>query len=162
MFKNFLKITLIAAMVIGLAGCGELARKFIRKSSPKKEEYAFYQIEEYKAKPAPQRYQNHYILWHNWQAELVRSEGTSYSRDIMSANEALKHLTSMRGLLTDEQAKKLDPQITDLESVIDDIEKRHECVRDSVSNRRTVERVERIVLDEFSYKRMHKYIKAED
>lgn len=162
MFKNFLKITLIIAMVIGLTGCGELARKFIRKSSPKKEEYAFYQVEEYKAKPALQRYQNHYILWHNWQAELVRSEGTSYLRDIMSANEALKHLTSMRDLLADEQAKKLDIEIADLESVIDNIEKRRKCVKDSVSNRRTVERVERIVLAEFSYKRMYKYIKAEE
>lgn len=162
MFRNLLKIVLISVIVAGLSGCGELVRKFIRKSPPKKEDYAFYQVEDYKAKPAPERYQNHYILWHNWQTDLVRSEDTSYSRDIMSANEALKHLTAMRDLLTDEQAKKLDPQIADLKSVIDDIQKRHECVKYNVSNRRTVERVERIVQDEFSYRRMSKYIKTED
>jgi len=160
--NNFIKIILIVAMITSLTGCGELAKKFIRKPTPKKEEYSFYQVEEYKAKPAPVRYQNHYILWHNWHTELERSEGTAYSRDVMSANESLKHLTAMRDLLTEEEAKKLDPQINDIKSVIEDIEKRHECIKDSVRNRRTVERVGRIVLDEFSYRRMQKYIKTED
>lgn len=162
MIKNFLKVVLIVIVALNLTGCGELVKKFIRKAPPKKEEYAFYQVEEYKAKPAPERYQNHYILWHNWHAELERSEETSYSRDIMSANEAMKHLTAMRDLLADEQAKKLAPEISDLKSVIDDMQKRHECVKDNVSNRRTVERVGRIVLDEFSYRRMKKYIKSEN
>lgn len=162
MLKNFLKIALISIIVTNLTGCGELAKKFIRKKSPKKEDYSFYQIEEYKAKPAPIRYQNHYTLWHNWHTELERSDPTSYSRDIMSANQALEHLTAMRDLLTEDQAKKLDAQIKDMKSVIEDMQKSHECIKDSVRNRRSVERIGRIVLDEFSYRRMRNYIKSED
>jgi hypothetical protein len=159
---NLLSLALLVALTTGLAGCGELSKKFIRKKPPKKEEYSFYQVDEYKAKPAPVRYQNHYILWHNWHTELERSEETSYSRDVMSANEALQHLTAMMDLLTEEQAKKLDRQISDMRSVVDDMQNRHECIKDSVRNRRTVERVGRMVLDEFSYKRMQKFIKTED
>lgn len=160
--KTFLKIVLIITMITALAGCGELAKKFIRKKSPKEEDYSFYQVEEYKAKPAPDRYRNHYILWHNWHTELERSEETAYSRDIMSAKQAMVHLAAMRDLLTEEQAKKLDIQINDMKSVMDDMEKRHECIKDSVRNRRTVERVDRIVQDEFSFRRMKKYIETED
>lgn len=162
MIKTFLKIALIITMTVTLAGCGELARKFTRKKAPKEESYSFYQVEEYKAKPAPDRYRNHYILWHNWHSELERSEETAYSRDIMSAKQAFDHLVAMRDLLTDEQAKKLDVQINDMKSVIDDMQKRHECIKDSVRNRRSVERIGRIVLDEFSFRRMKNYIKSED
>lgn len=162
MTKNFTKIVLIFAMISVLSGCGELAKKFIRKNQPKKEGYSFYQVEEYKAKPAPVRYQNHFILWHNWHSELERSEDVSYSKDILSADESMKHLTAMRDMLTDEEAKKIDIQIKDLQFVINDMKKRHECVKDSVRNRRIVERVDRVVQDEFSFGRMRKYIKAED
>lgn len=162
MLNKFTKLVLIAVLVTSLSGCAELAKKFTPKKKPGKEDYSFYQIEDYKPRPAPERYVKNYILWHNWHSELERADDTSYTRDVFNANETLKYLTAMRDLLVEEQAKKLDAQIGDMRAVVDYIEKRMECIKDNVRNRRTVERVGRIVQDEFSYKRMRNYIKTED
>ncbi len=160
--NNFIKIVLIVIVMTGLSGCADILKKFTPKKKADKADYSFYQVEDYKPRPAPERYVKNYILWHNWHIEMERPDDTTYIRDVFNANESLKHLIAMRDLLQDEQAKKLDVQINEMKSVIARIEKRHERVKDNVNNQRTVERVGRIVQDEFSYKRMQKYIKTED
>ena len=162
MFKNTIKLVLIAVLMTSLSGCADILKKFIPKKKEGRADYSFYQVEDYKPRPAPERYVKNYTLWHNWHIELERPDDTNYIRDVFNANESLKYLIAMRDLLQDEQAKKLDVQINEMNGVIERIEKRHERVKDNVNNQRTVERVGRIVQDEFSYKRMQKYIKIED
>lgn len=162
MFNKFIQVVLIVLFVISLGGCADILRKFTPKKKDEKPDYSFYQVEEYKPRPAPERYVKNYILWHNWHRELERADETNYTRDIFNANESLKHLTAMRDLLYEEEAKKLDVRIEEMKSVIERMKTRLERVRDNVSYLRAVERVGRIVQDEFSYKRMQKYIKAED
>ncbi|MBU4377218.1 MAG: hypothetical protein KKD29_07095 [Candidatus Omnitrophica bacterium] len=162
MTKKFLLIWCVVLMVIVLAGCGDIMKKFVRKKDPGKEDYSFYQVEDYKPRPAPERYVKNYILWHNWHAELERTDDTNYTRDVFNLNESLKYLTAMRDLLDEEEAKKLDVQINDMQAVMERMKNRMECVKDNTNNRRIVARVGRVVQDEFSYKRMRKYIKTDE
>lgn len=152
----------LVLIICCLAGCSGILKKFIRKKEPGKEDYSFYQIEDYKPRPAPERYVKNYILWHNWHTELERTDDTNYTRDIFNIIESLRHLTAMRDLLSEEQAKKLDAEINDMKAVMKRMKDRMECVKDNANNRRITARVGRVVQDEFSYKRMQKYIRIDE
>ncbi len=162
MIRYYLKIALIIFLVLNICGCAELRRKFIRKKKPKKEEFSFYAPEQYKPRPPHERYQEHYILWHNWHLDLARMEGTSHLRDMRSLNESLRHLTAMRDLLEEEKAKELDVQVKHMETVKEKIKKTKKDVVKDPHSRKVIEKVERIIINSFTYNRMKDYIKSDD
>lgn len=159
MIKNWLKVALIIILILNISGCAELRRKFIRKKESKKEEVSFYRIEEYKAKPPHERYEEHYVLWHNWHLELERPEGTSYLKDIDAISEALRHLTAMRDLLQEEKAKELGIEIEQMETILARLKEKKKNVMKDVYSRRLVEKIRRVIVNNFSYKRAKDYIK---
>ena len=77
MLKHYLKLVLILFLAMNISGCAELRKKFIRKKKPREEERAFYRAEEYRPRPARERYYDHYVFWRNWQLDLERMEGTT-------------------------------------------------------------------------------------
>jgi len=160
-FKNWLKTLLIIILIANISGCAELRRKFIRKKEPKKEEPSFYRVEEYKVKPPHERYQEHYVLWHNWHLELERTEPANYLRDIASISEALRHLTAMRDLLQEEKAKELGIEITQMEAILANLKEEKKDITKDVRSRRLVEKIRRVVVNNFSYKRVKNYIKSD-
>ena len=162
MVKNCLRIAFIVFLILNISGCAELRRKFVRKKNHKKEAVSFYSPEEYKPKPPHESYQEHYVLWRNWHLDLERTEGTSHLRDIRAANEAIKHLTAMRSLLQEEKAKGLDIQIGEMGALLARLkEKKKDIVKD-VHSRRMLEKIGRVVVNNFSYNRMKNYIKSEN
>lgn len=161
MVKKHLKIALIIILVINISGCAELRRKFVRKKKPRSEELSFYSLEEYRPKPPHERYQEHYVLWHNWHLDLERTEGTSHLRDINAANEAIRHLTEMRDLLEDEKADELEIQIKEMEELLVRLKKRKRDIIKDVHSRRRLERIGRVMINTFCYDRMKNYIKNE-
>lgn len=161
MIRNCLRAALIFVLIANIYGCAQLQRKFIPKRKPKKEEYSFYHPEEYKPGPPHKRYQKHYMLWHNWHLELERADKMSHLRNVMSATEALRHLTSMKDLLEEEKAKELKKQIDDLEAVLKRIKEKKKDVMRDVHSRRIIGKIERIIINEFSYGRMKNYIKRD-
>lgn len=160
MIKNWLKTALVIVLIFNISGCAELRKKFIRKKKADKRESSFYVIEKYKPKPSDERYQDHYVLWHNWHLELERTEGGSYLRDIRAATEALKHLTAMQGLLIDEKAKELDTQIKHMERLLERLKQTQEDITKNVHSRRTVEQIGRVVVNNFSYNRVKDSLKG--
>jgi len=158
---GYLKILLIVMLAVNIAGCTQLKRTFTRKSDRDREEHSFYRIEEYRQKPPHQLYQESYILWHNWHMDLLRMEGTSRKRDITATIEALKHLTAMRDLLVEEKAKELDLQIAKMEGILERLKKRRRNVKDDTLSRRTIERLERVIINMYTYRKMKDYIKSE-
>jgi hypothetical protein len=159
-YRNKFFITaLFIILIINISGCAELRRKFIRKKKPRKEEASFYRVEEYGLKPPHERYQDHYILWHNWHLDLLRAEATSHLRDIRAANEALRHLTEMRDLLVDEKAEELNVQVKQLEELAGRIKvKKIDIIKD-LRSRKRAEKIERVIINMFTYNRMKDYIK---
>lgn len=161
MCRKLLKIILIFALVSSVCGCAELRRKFIRKKKPTKEEFSFYRPEQYNPKPPHERYQDSYVLWRNWQLDLERTEGTSHLRDLNALHEILRHLTAMRDLLKDEKAVELGVQIKHMDSLLEKLKKtRRDIIKDPHS-RKLVERVGRVIVNNFSYNRMRDYIKSD-
>lgn len=161
MAKRWLWAALVLFLVINLAGCAELRRKFIRKTEPRKAERLFYRVEDYKTAPSHERYMEHYVLWHNWQLDLERTESTSHLRDLNAANEALKHLTAMRDLLVEEKAKALDIEVGHMNEILAFLKDNRRDVMEDTKSRRTIERMGRVIVNNYSYNRMKKYIKSE-
>ena len=159
MIRNCLRVALIFVLIANIYGCAQLQRKFIPKRKPKKEEYSFYHPEEYKPRPPHERYQKHYKLWHNWHLELERTDATSHLKDVMSVTEALRHLTSMRDLLEEEKANELQKQIDDLEAVLEKMKEKKRDVMKDAHSRRIIGKVERIIINKFSYNKMEDYIR---
>ncbi len=162
MIKPYLRVLLIIVLIANICGCAELRRKFVRKRKPRKEEVSFYRVEEYKPKPPHERYQDHYVLWRNWQLDLERMEGTSHLRDIRSLNESLRHLTVMRDLLEDEKAEELDIQIKYTEELLEKLKKTKKDIVKDPHSRKLIERIGRVVVNNFSYNRMKDYIKSDN
>jgi len=162
MIKNWSKITLVIILILNISGCAELQRKFVRKKEPKKEEITFYRVKEYAPKPPHERYKDHYVLWRNWHLELERTDGTGYSKDIMVLNEILRHLTAMRDLLKDEKSKELGMQIGYLETLLARVKEKEKDIMKDVHSRKILEKVGRVITNNFSYNRMKDYIKSGD
>jgi hypothetical protein len=160
--KKYLKIALIIVLIANLSGCAELRRKLIKKKKSRKEEISFYRVEEYKTKPLAERYDEHYMLWHNWHLDLLRMEGTSHLRDLRAANEVLRHLTEMRDLLEQEKASELNVQIEQMEGVIAKLKREKRDVAEDVRSRRLLEKIERIIINDFTYNRIKGYIKESE
>lgn len=156
-----IRVVFIAVLALNVAGCAELRRKFTPKSKPTEYEPSFYRIKQYQPKPPHERYQESYILWHNWHTDLLRTEGTSRKRDINAATEALRHLTAMRDLLVEEKAKELDGPVADMEAVLERLKARRRNVLEDTQSRKTIERLERVIINMYSYGRMKNYIKSE-
>ncbi len=157
--KLVLLITVCIA-VSALSGClpPEWRRKFVRKNAVK-EAPAYYHIEEYPEKPYKDRYQNYYTYWHNWHMELARRE-MSHRKRISSAQGALDNLIGMRLCLVDEKGVMLDEQIVDMQDVVSRIENgRSGDVYGNTRIRRTLDKVERFVVNNFGYKSMQDHIK---
>ena len=159
MIKHCLKIALIIILITNVCGCAELRRKFIRKKKPRKEEYSFYRPEEHKPASSQERYRDYYVLWHNWHLDLERMEGTSRLRDINSLTESLKHLTGMRDLLVEEKASELQIQIDLMEGLLSKLKKTRRDITKDTRSRKIVERVGRVIVNNFSYNRMKGCIK---
>ncbi|MBL7071244.1 MAG: hypothetical protein ISS26_03620 [Candidatus Omnitrophica bacterium] len=157
---RWLRSLLIVFLVVNIAGCAELRRKFVKKSETKPEERSFYRIEEYQPKPPHERYKESYMMWHNWHLDLLRTEGNSRKRDINSASEALKHLTAMRDLLAEEKAGELDEQAAKLQGIIDGLKNGRSNVMDDINTRKAAERMERTVINMYSYNKMKEFIKT--
>ena len=162
MIRNYLRIGLIIIIAANICGCAELRKKFTRKKKSQKEDFSFYRPEKYKAKPPDERYQEHYVLWYNWQLDLERTDGVSHLRDMRALNESLRHLTAMRDLLQEEQAEKLDIQVKHIEKIRTRLKKTRVKLMKDTRNRKLAERTGRIVVNDFSYNRMKNYIKKED
>ena len=162
MVNRYAKIALIIILVTNLSGCAELRRKFIRQKKPRQRETASYRVEEYRPRPPHERYDEHYMLWHNWHLELLRTEGTSHLRDIKAINEALRHLTEMRDLLEEEKAAELNIQIQQMEALSAKLEREKGDIIEDVHSRRVLEKIERIIINNFTYNRMQDYIKESE
>ena len=150
MIKSWVKIALIAILIFNVSRCAELRRKFVRKKEHKKEDVSFYRVEEYRPKPPAERYQEHYMLWNNWHLDLERTDGTSRLRDLNAANEALRHLTTMRDLLIEDKAKELDVRIEEMKEILVYLKERRRDVMADTRTRKTIERLGRIIINNFT------------
>ncbi len=105
-----------ALLAMSLTGCESLQQKFTRRSKqPKPLPTPIISFQDYTRTMTPlDRYRKHYMLFDYWNDDLIESLQSSPQnpkRFTLASKEALAELETLKGLLTEETAARLDPLI---------------------------------------------------
>lgn len=158
-----IRYTLILFLIIILIGCDAFVRKFTRKR--KKENVPQQELvlvpEEYKPPKMTKEevYRQYFLYWKSWHDELINalSGGLSNKKQVDCANESLKNLDALRGILQEAKQKKLDIYINQLKDLKKEIEE-DLYGNDLSRNRLSAERIRRSIMRDFSYNKIKDYL----
>ena len=108
--------TTVCLLLTGLTGCESLQRKFTRRSKqPKPLPTPIISFQDYTRAMTPlDRYRKHYMLFDYWNDDLMeslQSPPQNPKRFKLASREALAELETLKGLLVEELAVRLDPLI---------------------------------------------------
>jgi len=121
--KKAVAFTLIAVMILNIAGCAGVQRKFTRKKKETVKMPRIYQVKEYDTKPTPELYKKHYVYWESFHSEMIMTLGQNKKKDKMCIEHILSNLMDMRKMLMPEKAAELDIHIVRLEKIKDILHK---------------------------------------
>ena len=104
------------ALLLAGTGCESLQRKLTRRSKqPKPLPSPIINFQDYTRTMTPlDRYRKHYMMFDYWNDDLIESLQSSPQnpkRYKLASKEALEELGTLKGLLTEELAPRLDPLI---------------------------------------------------
>jgi len=162
-FRKFVVVFLSSIFLLNLAGCESFARKFTRKS--KKTDQAVEMVlvpEEYKGPNMTKEeiYRQYFLFWKSWQDELINAltQSASLKKKIDCAQEALKNLVNMRGLLIAAAQKNLDKYIAESSELISNMQS---DLYGSNNNRyiHTAERIKSDIQRGFIYPKVRNYLR---
>ena len=125
--QKILLVLVFCFLLLDLVGCEAFTRKFTRKS--KKPDRAIDMVltpEEYKGPNMTKEeiYRQYFLFWKSWQDELINAltQGASLKKKIDCAQEALKNLVNMQGLLVTPAQKNLDRDIAKSRDLISNMQ----------------------------------------
>ena len=111
--RRIVLVLICFCLLLDLAGCESLTRKFIRKS--KKSDQPVEMVltpEEYKGPNMSKEelYRQHFLFWQAWQDELENAlaQKSSLKKKVDCTQEALKNLVNMKNMLVTDVQKNLD------------------------------------------------------
>ena len=154
-------LAVLAAFVCGTAGCGQVfKRKFVRKNQKVKTVQPILTLESdaQATYPPAIRYREHYAYWKSWHSELLASYGQIQKRDLSYLNGSLSELASLKELLTGEPQQRLVAILIEMNRIRDSWLKMPEPWKPPVSDRTTLQRIERAVTKKFVYSKIRKAI----
>lgn len=129
MIKKVLICMCAVFLFVSLNGCESLVKKFVRKNKKEKNKAVEMVLipEEYNAPNVSKEefYRKQFLMWQNWHDELYQALNYSSNRKktLDCANEAIKYLNVLKNLLKQEDDKKVEDFIQQMESVKEDIQK---------------------------------------
>jgi len=113
---------LLLSFILACTGCDAFVRKFTRKK--KKTETTEELVLAPEAYPEnlltpAELYREHFLFFKSWQDELAAgfSAEPNHKRQVRCAEEAIKNLQALKGLLKDDKAKDLDTLIKEMYSL---------------------------------------------
>ncbi len=125
--KRAVALCMVILVMASSVGCESLSRKFIRKSKAEKEPIKMVLSPEEYTGPAmtkEERYRHYFFYWESWHDELIQAltaDGNKKKqRD--SADEALKNLAIVRGLLSEERGQALEGHIAALQKIAEEVD----------------------------------------
>jgi len=161
--KRFIVFFCSSIIVVNLAGCEAFTRKFTRKS--KKTDQTVEMVlapEEYKGPNMTKEelYRQYFTFWKSWQDELINAltHNASLKKKVDCAQEAVKNLLNLRGLLVEQAQKNLDVYIARSMDLLSDMQKDIY----GASNNRNSDAAERIKSDiqrGFIYPKVKNYLR---
>jgi len=161
--KKYVIFIFSCILLVNLIGCESFARKFTRKS--KKSDQVIEMVlvpEEYKGPNMTKEeiYRQYFLFWKSWQDELINalSQNASLKKKVDCAQEALKNLVNMRGLLIAPAQKNLDLYAARSRDLISDMQSDIY----GANNNRNIQSAERIKSDiqrGFIYPKVKNYLR---
>ncbi len=157
--KRLISIAIIFFMVLNLAGCAGLQKKFTRKKKAPVKKPRIYQVKKYEKRPTPELYKKHYAYWRAWQGELISVIGQNHKKDTRCIEEIISNLADMQNMLTSEKAEGLTPHINNLVKVKDIIlnEELSQYNKDYV--KRTLEKEDRAIRRDYIFDKIKGYLR---
>jgi hypothetical protein len=142
-------------LLVNLTGCEVFVRKFTRKSKKDKSPEVMVLAPEEWTGPKMTKeelYRQYYTFWQSWQDELINSliNNASLKKRIDCAEQAIKNLVGMRGMLNETKQKQLDVYLRQMNDLLEVI-KSDIYGASNNSNRQDAERARRNILQSFSY-----------
>ena len=153
-------LLLLAVFTLDLTGCAQLQKKFTRKKKAALTKLPAYRpVKEYKKQPAAELYQRHYVFWSSWHSELLSVMGQNRKKDTRCIGEIISNLKDMQNILTPEKGAELEKHIAKLEVVRGKIAEGPLSTYDTISIRDTLEHEEKVIEDNFRYKKVKDYLR---
>ena len=117
--KIFLSIFVALFLVINIAGCASVQKKFTRKKKETIKMPRIYQIKKYESKPTPELYKKHYVYWESFQSEMIMTLGQNNKKNKIYIEHILSNLRDMQNMLLPEKAAELETHIVRLVKIRD-------------------------------------------
>src|SRR3989338_2028103 len=153
--KKWIGFLLMGVVLINSAGCASVQKKFTRKKKEPRHIPAAVYLQEtgsYQKKYSNDYYyKTHFTFWKSWQDELINQLGGNNKKVTRSAQEALGHLREMNNYLTPLKQEELRPQLDSLAKINQRIESSGYSDAEIGSLRVELERIMRIVSNNFYY-----------
>ena len=144
----------ITALLLSVAGCATLPKKFIR---PKKQAEHTASVVYLEQGPYQKKYSNeyyykmHYTLWKTWQGEILDNLTGNSKKLTRSAEEALSHLEQLGSYLRPEKQTQLKPMTDELKKFVEKFQNSAYSRTEAGSMKSDLERIQRLVANDFYY-----------
>ena len=106
-------------LIMNIAGCAGLQKKFTRKKKDAVKMPRIYQVKKYESKPTPELYKKHYVYWESFQSEMIMTLGQNRKKNMVCIEHILSNLSDMQHMLLPEKAAELETHIVRLAKVKD-------------------------------------------
>ena len=117
--KRILYFITAFLLIVNIAGCASVQRKFTRKKKEPVKMPHIYQVKTYEKKPTPELYKKHYVYWESFQSEMISVLGQNHKKDMVCIEHILSNLKDMQNMLMPEKAAELEIHITRLAKIND-------------------------------------------
>jgi len=117
--KRIIYFIIAIFLIVNIAGCAGIQRKFTRKKKETVKMPRIYQVKKYESKPSPELYRKHYVYWESFQSELIMVLGQNRKKNMVCIEHILSNLNDMQNMLLPEKAAELEIHIVRLTKIRD-------------------------------------------
>lgn len=153
------KAIVIFILIISIAGCGALQKKFTRKK--KKDERIIPVVTTYdysKELRVEELYKKHYLFWKSWHQELIDRIDSTVKKRITCYYYTITSLTEMQKYLKEPKKEELNGFINEIKSIELDVKKMRLTKSEKFRLRKLLEKTRRDMLRKFSFSDVSEFL----
>jgi uncharacterized protein YceK len=157
MSKRALWGVTVFAVIVNLAGCASVPKKFIRKKKEPKRIASVVYLEEgpYQKKFSNDYYyKTHYSLWSTWHDEWLNDLGGNQKKLSRASQEASGHLSELSQYLKPEKQKAFEPLLKEAERLAQMSQSGTGVQSQKMTLRVEVEKLKRLISNDFYYEKV--------
>jgi uncharacterized protein YceK len=151
--KKSVWAVLFVFLILNLAGCATVQKKFTRKKKEKYQPAVIY-LEEttYQKKFSNDYYyKTHYTMWRTWHDELIKQLGGNSKKLSRCAQETYNHLVEMNRYLNPDKQAQLKPILDSVSQITRKIDAGNVSSAEIGTVRAELEKERRLIANDFYY-----------